>query len=936
MSTGDPAKDEALQKAVRLVLAMLPQDGDVTPGEITDACVAVHGMLVARGGELDRRELQNEVETLVMIWQEAPTGLEDRKGHVEWLADAKAERSWEFWDRYRRYLEDVRLMPRKVVGRLEEATDRVLRKLEDPRRPGGWDRQGLVVGEVQSGKTGNYIGLMCKAADAGYKLIVVLAGIHNSLRSQTQLRVDEGLLGFDTQYQQRYDEDRSGSQIGAGAMPGAKRLKIASLTTSAESGDFKRSVAKNLALPIGDYPVVLVIKKHRRILDYVRKWVTEVEGVPVGDDDRRIVRDIPLLIIDDEADNASVNVAADPDADPSAINKALRALTAAFEKWAYVGYTATPFANIYIDPDNVHDRYGLDFFPRSFIESLSAPSNYLGPTRVFGLPAREQGEEDTRPMPVFRPVQDYGTWMPDGHEKTWVPPQDLPASLREALYGFILTCAARRARGQAGEHNSMLVHVTRFQDVQNRVKDQFQEELTFLADRIRYGDANSSRPVGQELRELWERDFVPTTAWFPAGEVPSTSWDQVRGEIMPAILKIQVRAINGSSRDALEYYENRRNGLSVIAVGGNKLSRGLTLEGLSVSYYLRATKMYDTLLQMGRWFGYRPGYEDLCRLYTTTTLRDAYTEVTAANAELRRDFEEMAALDATPEEFGLRVRASSAGLLITAQNKMRRGIKIRLSYSGDIPETVSFAVDAEALRDNFALLKRFVDRLDRLTTPGSDPSDKSKPSVVWRGVPASEIIDVFLAGYVPDPRAQRVRPEFIREYIRRCVQAGELGNWTVRLVSSSAGEAAKIGPYEVGLVTRQATNEPATEGRYRIRRVLSPADESLDLDPQQQTAALEATRKAAEGKLDKKGRPRPEPKVPTGTPLRVQRRPDQAHLMIYPLKNPLPDQGDEPTPVVGFAISFPFSEKATETEYVVNEIWHRLGFDDSDDEDVEE
>ena len=234
--------------------------------------------------------------------------------------------------------------------------------------------------------------------------------------------------------------------------------------------------------------------------------------------------------------------------------------------------------------------------------------------------------------------------MPDKHKKDWIPPGQLPASLRDAISSFVLACAARRARGKVSNHNSMLVHVTRFQDVQGRVAEQVADQLRLLRDRIRYGDRNARIPVEDELRALWERDFVPTSAWFPADQISTVTWPEVWDQARAAAEKIQVRIINGTSRDALEYYEHRRTGLSVIAVGGNKLSRGLTLEGLSVSYYLRASKTYDTLLQMGRWFGYRPGYEDLCRLYTTPALRDAYAEITAANEELRREFEEMAAL----------------------------------------------------------------------------------------------------------------------------------------------------------------------------------------------------------------------------------------------------------------------------------------------------
>jgi hypothetical protein len=913
---------------------MLPQDRDSSPAELAFACDMVCTMFSNNGETVDLGSLRREAEALVTVWQEASTGLDDPAGHVEWLPEAKTSLSWPFWDRYRRYLEDGKLMPRQVVWRLDEVTDRVLGKLEDPGRPGRWRRDGLVAGHVQSGKTANYIGLVCKAADAGYKLIVILAGIDNGLRSQTQLRVDEGFLGFDT-YQQRYDEDRRSSYIGVGALPGARRLKVASLTTSAESGDFRRAVARNINIPIGDYPVVLVIKKNRRILDYVRKWIVEVEGHRIGDGDKKIVRDVPVLLIDDEADNASINVAAvDEDTEPSRVNAAIRHLLECFEKAAYVGYTATPFANIYSDPAAEHDQYGADIFPRHFIESLQPPSNYMGPERVFGLESEDPDDDDIEPIPIMRPVCDHADWMPDNHRKDWIPPGQLPASLSEAISAFVLACAARRARGQVNEHNSMLVHVTRFQDVQARVAEQVGEHLQLLRDRLRYGDKNTRAPAAEELRGLWERDFVRTTAWFPADQAPPVSWVQVWPQIRPAAEKIQVRVVNGTSRDALQYYEHRRDGLTVIAVGGNKLSRGLTLEGLSVSYYLRTSKMYDTLLQMGRWFGYRPGYEDLCRLYTTPSLRDAYVEITAANDELRREFEEMAVLDAKPEEFGLRLRTSPAGLVITAPNKMRRGLKVKLSYSGDLPETVTFDMREAALAQNLQVLERFIGRLDE--SHQRQPSEPDGGSVWWTGVSAEEITDGFLADYVPG-KAPRVRPTFIADYIRRGQKAGELGNWTVRLVSSQTGDLRKIGPYEIGLVERAATNDPASEGRYRIRRVVSPADESKDLDREQRRRALDGTRKAAEGKHDKNGQPRKRPDLPTGAPLRRVRRPDQALLLLYPLKNPLPDESDARVPVVGFAISFPFSEKSTETEYLVNEIWQQLAFDEPDiDEDADE
>jgi hypothetical protein len=929
MSLPQTDVDATIAQAVRIVLAALPQDRQPRADEITGTCDLVHMMQTSRGVLLDRQVLQREVEALVSVWQDESVGLENLENHVEWLTEARAERSWEFWERYRRFLEDTRGMPREVVRRLDQSTDRVLRRVEDPLRPGQWRRDGLVVGQVQSGKTGNYVGLACKAADAGYKLIVILAGIHNSLRSQTQLRVDEGLLGFDTQYQQRSDEDTAGSAIGVGAMPGAKRLKIASLTTSAEKGDFGKAVAKNTNLPIGDFPVVLVVKKHTGILGYLRKWIVEVEGTPTADGGPKKVRDVPLLIIDDEADHASVNTK-DEDTDPSKVNGAIRELLASFDRAAYIGYTATPFANIYIDPEADHEKFGADLFPNAFIESLRAPSNYFGPERVFGIKYSDPDTDDVTPLPVLRSISDEARWMPDKHKKDWVPPSDLPRSLQNAINSFVLSCAARRARGQHAVHNSMLVHVTRFVDVQQLVAESVDDYVSLLRDRLRDRYSGSSQAAIENLHTLWRDDFVETTAFWQASEASRLTWDQVLQELMPTLDRIEVRAINGTSQDALTYYEHRRTGLSVIAIGGDKLSRGLTLEGLTVSYYLRASRTYDTLLQMGRWFGFRPGFEDLCRLYTTPALRNAYSEIASADDELRRDFDEMAALGLSPSEFGLRVRTSSLQLGITAANKMRRSQLVKFSFSADIPETTVMHIGDNELHTNVTNLRKFLDRLDTVGTV-----DESNP-FVWSDIPAQEIIEGFLDGYVSHPRAVRVRPKFIAAYIARCAERGELGSWTVK-VANKDGRKVSIGERQVGLVKRRPSNSPEQDGVYSTRRVVSPSDELVDLDLMQREQAMAATRAAVAGKIDKDGNP-VDPKVPSGRSIRLQRRHSQALLLIYPLINPLNKEDDDEwphPPVVGFAISFPKSPNAVSIEYRVNDIWSRQEMDDllgSDDE----
>jgi hypothetical protein len=914
------------QKALRLVLAMF-DPGVVERAEIVDNCQLVLEMLERKGTELPDLELLiKEVESRVVVWQERSTSLEDRTGHQEWLPTARQDQEWRFWDRYRRYLEQVALLPPAVISRIDDSTDRVLSRLESPHRPGEWDRRGLVVGQVQSGKTAHYTGLVCKAADAGYKLIVVLAGMHNSLRSQTQLRLDEGLLGFDSQYQHRYDAQTQ-SRMGVGLMPGAEALKSGSLTTSIESGDFKKSRARNLALPIGDMPVLLVIKKHGGILGNLIRWITQMHGLPVSPGSSElVVQDVPLLVIDDEADNASVNTKSRGE-DPTVINRRIRGLLKAFDRSSYVGYTATPFANIFSSTVEDED-HGLDLFPRHFIESLKPPSNYFGPVRVFGLPAREEHGAGLEPLPIFREIEDHTDWMPDRHRVSWRPSGDrFPYSLRLALLSFLLVCAARRQRGHQTGHNSMLIHTTRFTNVQRQVAEQVEDLLTSLRYRLRYGDGDALS-VWDELGQLWSTDFVPTSAtWSGDAAVPVT-WDEIRPHVRPAVDKVVVKTINGTSAEALSYYENRDNGLSVIAIGGDKLSRGLTLEGLSISYYLRASRMYDTLMQMGRWFGYRPGYEDLCRLYTTLELKDWYAEITAASEELRADFDDMAARNGTPEDYGLRVRQSPAGLSVTSPTKMRSATTVTLTFSGDISETVTFNTEEKDLAENWSTLESFI---RSLRTQEGAPEIANNGNYVWTGVPGVVVVDDFFQHYKAERMARRARPELIRSYITDGIEAGELVDWTVVLVNNlQTDQKEQIDGLDVGLTRRSPLDARVERGRYRIRRLLSPSDELTDLsDEQRQRGLEEMARPLREQATDQ--RPFVPPKDLTGPVLRRQRPPHKALLLIYPLTLG-PGHEALARPAVGFATSFPFSERIQPRTYRVNQIWTLLAFDDLEDE----
>src|SRR6266496_4165262 len=883
-------------------------------------------------GNVEEDQLVREIETLCNVYVPTMSTLDDMRDHQEWFSSRRAGIQWRFWERYQQYLNDDLRMPPQAVRRLDDVTNQILSRLENPLRLGPWDRRGMVVGQVQSGKTSNYIALICKAADAGYKLIVVLAGIHNSLRSQTQLRLDEGFLGFDTQQRSLFDPNNI--RLGVGRLPGAKLYHVHSLTNSADKGDFNLKVAQQANVMIGGAdPVLLVVKKNTSVLRNLLRWSTILQSSSRGDSQSR-VHGVPLLLIDDEADNASINInpvldengSPDPEMDPSKINGLIRKLLNSFEQSAYIGYTATPFANIFVADSVSNEDFGEDIFPRSFIINLQPPSNYLGPAKLFGLTTDfVTGQRTTSDLPLIRRVDDYSDWMPDKHKKDHRP-GPLPQSVKQAIKEFILTCTARSIRGQVREHNSMLIHVTRFTAVQSYVAEQVKEELSFLQQRLRYGDGYAPNQITNELKALWGTDFVPTMREFHGSDLIPVTWDQIKEELYIAASKIEVRKINGTAKDTLQYVEHP-DGLSVICIGGDKLSRGLTLEGLSISYYLRASRMYDTLMQMGRWFGYRDGYTDLCRLHTTSELEGWYRDITAADEELRQMFEDMAAQEKTPEDYGLGVKTHPDGLMITAAAKMRHGQKVMLSYSQDIVETVVFFDDIEINQQNLLATERLIRDIDTRYTRRN--VEKAGNTYIWDDVQGEAIVD-FLTDYITHETARKVRSSVLNKYIMARMAEKELIEWTIALISIE-DKIQKDSPFSiadltVGLTERSRVNDP-TDSKYRIRRLVSPRDEYIDLSEEERTQALRETQRRWEEHSDRSNS-KEMPILPSGQIIRQIRPAKRGLLLLYVLKHESESLPDAHVPIVGFAISFPKSNRGEEAavEYVVNNIYWQQEF----------
>ena len=926
-------------------------------GDITAALVAEKVRLAASIlGEQKAKTIDVEAATTELIrrfsrWIGKDAILEDGRGHVRWL-DAARKKDWRYWARYQAYQE--KRLPPKVVEALDVSTDEIIGLLEDPLRAGAWDRRGLVVGHVQSGKTGNYTGLVCKAADAGYKVIIVLAGLHNNLRAQTQIRLEEGFLGYETS-----PNRDPGKPIGVAEEDSDPKIHPHCATTREDKGDFSVAVAKHFfAISPEERPWLFVVKKQKTVLTQLLKWI---RGHVADSTDpvtgRRIVSNLPLLVIDDEADHASVDTGEqlfdedgkpDVEHEPKAINGLIRRILHSFSKKAYVGYTATPFANIFIHRRSATTEEGLDLFPQSFIINLAAPSNYVGPAKVFGVQTQDGR---TAGLPLTRPIVDHASadgkagWMPPKHAKEHVPLHDgteeVPPSLRKAILSFVLACAARSCRGQGDKHCSMLVHVTRLTAVQGHVHRQVESEVRRLRQRI-------SRRVGDEeiletMRRIWEDDFVPTSEAVlrVLDEPPSPSipdWESIAPLLSDVLEDIQVKQINGSAKDALDYSDHEGKGLKVIAIGGEKLARGLTLEGLCTSYFVRTTKMYDTLMQMGRWFGYRPGYVDLCRLYTVSELVDWFEHIADASEELREEFNAMVESGATPETYGLRVKSHST-LLVTSPLKMRTAKSLQLSFSGELLETVTFHKNETFLNANLKAADKLVASMGapsegRVISRTRDGKVQEWIGSLWSGRPSDDIADFFEA-YATHPQSPKVISATIAQFIRAMAKNGELTSWTVAIIGGGKGHdhTFSSGVEVEGMIQR--TWEVKDGNRYSIGRLMSPRDEAIDLDDSAWRAALDVTRKAwrPDPARQKDSSQPSEPDVPSGKAIRIIRgrgypggtaAPKRGVLLLYLVDPQAASKEVDPsaptTPVVGFGVSFPSSDLGVKVEYKVDHL----------------
>ncbi len=882
------------ESAARLesaVQATLPRDRRPTEDELRELAVRMRAVFEVTDDEFDRS--LKALHARVILDMELGTALL-AADHVPWLAGRKASIDPFYWERYRLMLLRDGRGP-LVVTALDAVTDEILDLTGDPMRSGSWTRRGLVMGDVQSGKTGTYTGLIDKAADAGYRLVILLTGSLENLRRQTQERLDSGFVGLDS-------AERLKTQVATSRLVGVGLIdqsRTAMVFTS-RSRDFNRALMNQLNLRLRSFgePVLMVVKKNKRVLENLEDWLRSYNA---GLDDRI---DAPMLLFDDEADAGSINTNSQND-DPTKVNAAIRRLLALFHRSSYVGFTATPFANVFVDPDTREGMLGDDLFPRDFIYSLEAPTNYFGPEVVL-----------TEDGGVVQLIEDAEPFFPAGHRNA-LSVTGLPESLYEAIRSYLLVATIRDMRSHVPPHRSMLVNVSPWTAVQNDVAalvDHYVREVqrdirNFAA--LDEADALANASIAA-LKRTWARHHDD-------GSIP---WQAIQRRLHDSVQPVVVRPVNQTTGAAsLDYREQGEMGLRVIAVGGNSLSRGLTLEGLSTSYFYRNSQAYDTLMQMGRWFGYRDGYDDLCRVWMAEEAQGNFAYIANAAVELRGELRRMKRLGLTPREFGLKVRAHPGALVVTARNKMRRANDIvwEVSLDKELLETSRLRSSPAAVRSNNEAVANWMAGLARDL---GDPIVSTWKNLTWPGVPKERIVDL-LGRFLTHQLNHDFHTEELGEYLRQS-QDPVLQTWDVAVFSGSADEIP-VGPIRVRPRTRRVLVKSETASILvsgSSARVGSPTDEREGLTRDEVAAAeAEYEGRTTPGSAYRERRSRPLLMVNILRP--VQQKQGGGRKDVEPLP-------DELSPLVALGISFPhFDDSDVQgcVAYKVNEVYWRSLFE---------
>ena len=675
-----------------------------------------------------------------------------------------------------------------MIQSLDVSSSAVMSRLAPPKSKTPFKVKGMVIGYVQSGKTANFSAVISKAIDEGYKLVIVLAGMHNILRKQTQARLNEELFK-------------------------PKETACSTLTIDEVKGDFQKrqNIKANSVLGKNEGWALGVIKKNGTTLRNFISWIDEANDI--------VIQNCPILIIDDESDQASVNTN-EPDEDPTTINGLIRDLMDRFTVCSYVGYTATPFANVLISAEQESDLY-----PRDFLISLEKPVGYVGTEELFGrdtlgsAPAKEG-------YPVLREIpEEEAIGFVSTKKKNRPTGQDeLPESLLLAIDAFIVACSMRLSRDQWQQHMTMLVHTSHIIGDHQRLKQMIDEHLDFIkSDREINSDELKNR-----LFKIYDSDFRPMSLKYKDAKV--ADFNDIWENSEKFISKIEIIMENSKSEERLTY--DRPDPLWCIVIGGNVLSRGLTLEGLTTSYFHRTSKGYDTLLQMGRWFGYRPNYVDLTRIYVSNDMQSKFYHLATVEQEIRDEIRTMAANNEKPIDVGLKIRTHPS-MTVTSNLKMRNARVTHLTYSGSkIQALWANLKDNKILSHNNQSVMDFLGLVQKYHGNYKPEIFEDFSSCLLYMNVSTELILQFLYKYKFSNANSNFDPQNIEQYISDINSYGELKNWSVAVMSNKSGTPIKILDktlYKVDRSLMKRTQSDRDSAASHIKVITTPKDEFIDL-----------------------------------------------------------------------------------------------------------
>ncbi|MET3861416.1 hypothetical protein ABIE38_002349 [Dietzia sp. 2505] len=737
-----------------------------------------------------------------------------------WYEAVRHQRSTMYWDHYEKYLAQEKKWPAASITTIDQSTDAVIERLTDPTRPDIKRTKGLVVGYVQSGKTANFTGVIAKAIDAGYRLVIVMTGTIEILRAQTQRRIDMELMGVENvlsgqdpndpdvakglDYQQ--DEDWLADKFvrhtqEALDQPGVARIR----RVTTHKGDYKslpqgmsqlRYERHDKTKPLNAEEnlfhtdaYVVIVKKNSAPLTKLIKDLKPMQDM---------LKELPALIIDDESDVASVNTK-DPkkSKERTKINEKITEILEIVPRAQYVGYTATPFANVFIDPDET-DK--IDLFPSDFVLSLPRPPEYMGVQEFHDI------DPDWETTPKTVETSNELAYVREVSGDPDVDPGLHKEELRAALDAWVVSGAIKMYReaktGIPFRHHTMLVH----EDVRNAAHI---DSASVVRGLWNTGKFTSGEGLSR-LRRLFDDDFAPVMAARADGAPVPATFNELKPYIPEAIAEMTsggaapVLIVN-SDKDAQAQQESLdfdKGRVWRILIGGAKLSRGFTVEGLTISYFRRRAGQADTLMQAGRWFGFREGYRDLVRLYIRrddkVDLYEAFEALLLDEEAFRDELGKYAGLDedgkpiVEPRQIPPLVSQHLPWLKPTARNKMFNAVvKARASVGAfhqlsSIPPRPSEV----PMKDRVAVEDQHKSNLDNVVIPLLKLADKAEvlPYVDSDGTTRQQHARVGLIGaneflelldkHSWHPNYQSVIDP-LKAFIRTATEKGRIKDWAI-------------------------------------------------------------------------------------------------------------------------------------------------------------